>query len=60
MYTTNFLWMCQGYYRHCEGYTPDWPGMDSYRGQIVHPQTWPEDRLLVWTLPSDSDAVIEP
>ncbi len=42
-FTTNFLWMCQGYYRHAEGYTPDWPGMDQYRGLIVHPQTWPED-----------------
>ena len=42
-FTTEFLWMCQGYYRHAEGYTPTWPGMDSYTGQIVHPQTWPED-----------------
>jgi cation diffusion facilitator CzcD-associated flavoprotein CzcO len=42
-FTTNFLWMCQGYYRHAEGYTPEWPGMDRFRGQIVHPQTWPED-----------------
>lgn len=41
--TTNFLWMCQGYYKHAEGYTPEWPGMDSYKGQIVHPQTWPQD-----------------
>jgi cation diffusion facilitator CzcD-associated flavoprotein CzcO len=39
----NFLWMCQGYYRHAEGYTPDWPGMESFKGRIVHPQTWPED-----------------
>ena len=42
-FTANFLWMCQGYYRHSEGYTPDWPGMDQYKGQIVHPQSWPED-----------------
>ena len=42
-YTTSFLWMCQGYYRHAEGYTPDWPGMDRFDGPIVHPQTWPED-----------------
>jgi cation diffusion facilitator CzcD-associated flavoprotein CzcO len=42
-FTTNFLWMCQGYYKHEEGYTPDWPGMDSFRGEIVHPQTWPND-----------------
>ncbi|MDX2236870.1 MAG: NAD(P)/FAD-dependent oxidoreductase [Hyphomonadaceae bacterium] len=42
-YTCNFLWMCQGYYRHAEGYTPDWPGMESFKGRIVHPQTWPDD-----------------
>jgi cation diffusion facilitator CzcD-associated flavoprotein CzcO len=41
--TANFLWMCQGYYDHSEGYTPDWPGMEQFKGQIVHPQTWPED-----------------
>jgi cation diffusion facilitator CzcD-associated flavoprotein CzcO len=38
-----FLWMCQGYYRHAQGHTPDWPGMTDFRGRIVHPQTWPED-----------------
>ena len=42
-FTANFLWMCQGYYRHSEGYTPEWPGMDRFKGPIVHPQTWPED-----------------
>jgi cation diffusion facilitator CzcD-associated flavoprotein CzcO len=42
-FTTNFLWMCQGYYRHSEGYTPEWPGMAAYKGRIVHPQTWPKD-----------------
>ncbi|MDQ0464236.1 cation diffusion facilitator CzcD-associated flavoprotein CzcO [Caulobacter ginsengisoli] len=42
-FTANFLWMCQGYYRQSQGYTPDWPGMDRYQGRIVHPQTWPED-----------------
>jgi cation diffusion facilitator CzcD-associated flavoprotein CzcO len=42
-FTANFLWMCQGYYRHSEGYTPEWPGMEDYKGQIVHPQSWPQD-----------------
>jgi cation diffusion facilitator CzcD-associated flavoprotein CzcO len=42
-FTANFLWMCQGYYRHEKGYTPEWPGMSDYQGRIVHPQTWPED-----------------
>lgn len=39
----NYLWMCQGYYRHSEGYTPEWPGMSDFQGQVVHPQTWPAD-----------------
>lgn len=42
-FTCNFLWMCQGYYRHSEGYTPEWEGMSTFKGRIVHPQTWPED-----------------
>ena len=42
-FTANFLWMCRGYYRHSEGYTPDWPEMDSYQGEIVHTETWPKD-----------------
>ena len=41
--TANFLWMCQGYYRHEQGYTPEWKGMNDFKGKIVHPQTWPED-----------------
>src|SRR5512146_88364 len=45
-FTAKFLWMCQGYYRHSEGYTPQWPGMDAFRGRIVHPQRWPEDLEL--------------
>src|ERR1700719_3225451 len=30
----NFLWMGQGYYRHAQGYTPDWDGMETFKGQI--------------------------
>ncbi len=45
-FTANFLWMCQGYYRQSEGYTPEWEGMDDFKGQIVHPQTWPDDLSL--------------
>ena len=41
--SANFLWMCQGYYRHNEGYTPEWDGMDDYQGQIAHPENWPDD-----------------
>ena len=39
----NFLYMCQGYYNQDKGYTPEWPGMDTFKGQIVHPMEWTED-----------------
>ena len=42
-HVARFLWMCQGYYRHSEGYTPDWPGLAQFKGRVVHPQTWPDD-----------------
>jgi cation diffusion facilitator CzcD-associated flavoprotein CzcO len=41
--TTDFLWMCQGYYNHEQPYQPRWEGMDRFRGTVVHPQDWPED-----------------
>ncbi len=37
-----FLFMCTGYYRYDRGYMPDWPGMDDFLGEIVHPQGWHE------------------
>ncbi|WP_083742429.1 flavin-containing monooxygenase [Bradyrhizobium mercantei] len=42
-FTASFLWMCQGYYRHSAGYTPDWPGIKDFAGPVVHPQRWPDD-----------------
>ena len=42
-FTCNFLHMCSGYYNYAEGYTPEFPGMERYRGRIVHPQKWSED-----------------
>lgn len=41
--TCRFLFMCGGYYSYDKGYRPDFPGEDSFRGQIIHPQNWPED-----------------
>lgn len=42
-YTCNFLCMCTGYYDYAQGYTPAWPGVEQFTGQLVHPQHWPED-----------------
>jgi cation diffusion facilitator CzcD-associated flavoprotein CzcO len=41
--TADFVWMCQGYYRQDEGYTPQWPGLEKFTGQVVHSLTWPDD-----------------
>ena len=42
-FTTDFLWMCPGYYNHAQPYRPQWEGMDRFQGVVVHPQRWPED-----------------
>lgn len=39
----NFLYLCTGYYDYDRGYTPEWPGVERFRGTIVHPQQWPKD-----------------
>ncbi|HEX6499709.1 MAG TPA: NAD(P)/FAD-dependent oxidoreductase [Micromonosporaceae bacterium] len=41
--TCDFLYICSGYYRYDEGYTPDFPGIDRFAGTVVHPQHWPDD-----------------
>ena len=42
-FSCNFLWMCQGYYNYEQGYAPEFPGQERFRGPFVHPQHWPED-----------------
>ncbi|OEZ27407.1 flavin-containing monooxygenase [Variovorax boronicumulans] len=42
-FTTGFLWICAGYYDHSQGYTPEWPTLKDFEGQVVHPQHWPPD-----------------
>ena len=41
--TCGFLWMCSGYYDYAAGYTPEFPGIERFKGRIVHPQKWTED-----------------
>jgi cation diffusion facilitator CzcD-associated flavoprotein CzcO len=41
-YTASFLIGCTGYYNYDQGYKPDFPGEADFKGQIVHPQHWPE------------------
>ncbi|MEV6774123.1 NAD(P)/FAD-dependent oxidoreductase [Nocardia sp. NPDC051030] len=42
-YTADFFIGCTGYYDYDKGYRPEFPGEENFRGQIVHPQHWPED-----------------
>jgi cation diffusion facilitator CzcD-associated flavoprotein CzcO len=42
-FSCGFLFVCSGYYRYDEGYTPRFDGIERFAGQIVHPQHWPED-----------------
>jgi cation diffusion facilitator CzcD-associated flavoprotein CzcO len=42
-FTCNFLFMCSGYYSYKGGYDPEFPGRETFKGRIVHPQQWPED-----------------
>ncbi|MEC5200450.1 monooxygenase [Arthrobacter sp. PL16] len=41
--TCGFLYLCSGYYDYDRGYEPSFPGIDSFTGEIVRPQFWPED-----------------
>jgi cation diffusion facilitator CzcD-associated flavoprotein CzcO len=42
-YTSRFLVGATGYYDYDQGFRPSFPGEESYRGQVVHPQHWPAD-----------------
>lgn len=42
-YTCAFLFMCSGYYDYAGGHSPDFPGIERFRGLVLHPQQWPRD-----------------
>ena len=39
---TRFVTSAAGYYKYEEGYTPEFKGREDFKGDIVHPQHWPE------------------
>ncbi|QKT06758.1 NAD(P)/FAD-dependent oxidoreductase [Gordonia sp. X0973] len=41
--TARWIFSGTGYYNYDEGFTPQFPGEDTFQGQIIHPQHWPED-----------------
>ncbi len=36
----NFLLMCSGYYDYENGYTPEFPSIENFKGAVIHPQKW--------------------
>ena len=43
LFSCDFLISCTGYYDHKQGYLPQFPGVDTFKGRCIHPQHWPED-----------------
>lgn len=41
-YRARFVFFGSGYYNYDDGYTPDFPGVETFAGTLVHPQHWPE------------------
>jgi len=41
--TAKWLYAAGGYYDYEEGFTPDFEGIETFHGEVIHPQFWPED-----------------
>ncbi len=37
-----FVFWCSGYFRYDEGFSPPFPGLERFQGQVIHPQHWPQ------------------
>jgi monooxygenase len=42
-FISKFLYICSGYYNYEEAFKPSFKGEETFKGQLVHPQFWPED-----------------
>ncbi len=42
-FSCKFLVMGTGYYNYDQGYLPEFSGIENFKGQVIHPQKWPED-----------------
>jgi cation diffusion facilitator CzcD-associated flavoprotein CzcO len=41
-YRSRFLFFGTGYYNYDEPYAPTFPGIEDFKGEVVHPQHWPD------------------
>ena len=39
-YTCQFIFNCSGYYNYDSGYTPEFKGLENFKGSFIHPQKW--------------------
>ncbi len=42
-FKAKFVLMAAGYYNYDQGYSPAFKGSDQFKGQLIHPQHWPEN-----------------
>lgn len=42
-WTSDFLLGCTGYYDYDQGFKPNFPQEEKFKGPIIHPQHWPKD-----------------
>lgn len=42
-WVANFVVGCTGYYNYDQGYAPTFPNQEAFKGQLIHPQHWPEN-----------------
>ena len=42
-WAANFVMGCTGYYNYDQGYAPKFPQQEDFKGQLIHPQHWPEN-----------------
>ncbi len=42
-YQARFVFFGSGYYNYDEPYSPDFPGIETFAGTVVHAQHWPDD-----------------
>lgn len=43
VWLANFILGCTGYYNYDQGFQPDFPDQQEFKGQFIHPQHWPEN-----------------
>jgi monooxygenase len=43
VFTCRYIFICSGYYNYDEGHTPQFEGIEKFKGEVIHPQFWPKD-----------------